>query len=355
MLNPNLSAALAAKEFARRHIIQGSTQLETNQLPIAEQIKIYAEIKRMRQQIKNLASQSLLGLPQLLNYYYNIQLTLQSHLGNCHELAVMALKYILDNEPKIDAEIFRIKGGDHVFLVVGRDKNSNLSDPLSWGENAYFCDPWADKVYPAKAYKSQLSNYEGVTRTTQDGCYLQNAVFPLNESLHSLEPISYYSTSYIRKYSEPQEFKLVADLYLSKSKALLGAIAELKTAFENVNTYLLNRYGASNQKSVELNSYIGNLATMEAQLQALLTLHQDIENHTLYQLDQKMQQGASQLGTLLSDHHQSKCAKTLKIYNDPYSFSALLHWLFFIPPKSSRTTSKAIQNTESKLIDIILR
>lgn len=353
MLKPNLFAALEAKTYARRHIVQGSTQLETNHLPIPERIKIYANVKSMRQEIRYLASQSLLGVPQLLNYYYNIQLTLQSHLGNCHELAVMALKYILDNEPKIDAELFRIKGGDHVFLVVGRNNNSNTRDPLSWGENAYICDPWSDKVYPAKEYKSQLSNYEGVTRTTKDGCYLQNSVFPFNESRHSLEPISHYSTSYIRKYSEPKEFKHVVDVYLSKSKALLEAIAALKTEFENVNAYLLSRYDVNNQKSVALMNYIENLATMEKEIQTLLTLHHNIKNHTLCQLDQKMHLGTSQFGTLLSDHHQSKCAETLKIYNDPYSLSSLLHWLFFIPPKSSRNTSKAIQKTESKLIDII--
>ncbi|HHT0591773.1 TPA: hypothetical protein ACTXXA_000726 [Legionella anisa] len=43
--------------------------------------------------------------------------------------------------------------GGHNLLVVGRDLNSDPKDISTWGKNAFICDPWANKVYPAREFK----------------------------------------------------------------------------------------------------------------------------------------------------------------------------------------------------------
>jgi hypothetical protein len=57
-------------------------------------------------------------------------------------------------------DIYRILGGDHCFLVIGRDLNSDPSDPETWGPHTMICDPWSKKSFPvSELYK--LQNYGG--------------------------------------------------------------------------------------------------------------------------------------------------------------------------------------------------
>lgn len=83
-------------------------------------------------------------------------------VGNCTEIALIAMEYIATHDDKISAELFEIAGGDHVFLVVNRDPKSDSHDPLTWGDSAYICDPWANKVYPAKEYLKELKNFQNL-------------------------------------------------------------------------------------------------------------------------------------------------------------------------------------------------
>ena len=46
---------------------------------------------------------------------------------------------------------------EHVFCVLGLDKNAKISDPATWGKSAVICDPWAKF---AKGAKEGLMEYE---------------------------------------------------------------------------------------------------------------------------------------------------------------------------------------------------
>jgi hypothetical protein len=87
-------------------------------------------------------------------------------LGNCMEMAAAAFVYILKAHPEIKVDIFHIEGGDHCFLVIGRDFNSDPTDPKTWGAHALICDPWSKKSFPASKIK-KLKDFSG--KVTFDG------------------------------------------------------------------------------------------------------------------------------------------------------------------------------------------
>lgn len=74
--------------------------------------------------------------------------------GNCQEQATVAYKF-LSNKGIYPLEICRIEGGNHVFVIIGRNQNSNIKDPSTWGKNTVICDPWS-KNYHATDYKQWL-------------------------------------------------------------------------------------------------------------------------------------------------------------------------------------------------------
>jgi hypothetical protein len=45
---------------------------------------------------------------------------------------------------------------DHVFVVIGRPKQTDPSNYLTWGNDAVVCDPWARRAYPAHRLGNEL-------------------------------------------------------------------------------------------------------------------------------------------------------------------------------------------------------
>ena len=104
---------------------------------------------------------NLLEKSPYVNYYENvIAISSKYDLGNCGELAYFALDYILYHAPpELNAETYSIRGGNHSFLVINRDPNSDPNLPETWGTDAVICDPWANKVYRARDYRTELKNF----------------------------------------------------------------------------------------------------------------------------------------------------------------------------------------------------
>src|SRR5207253_7687607 len=148
--------AKEANAYARSIILKGSTQLENNELA-AEYFQhlrrgvegnSYARIKNpgskeigmrdimdeeMTRRINN-------GESELLAIFYSvITVSKKYSVGNCYELSFQALDYILNHAPDIKAELYQVENGDHAFLVLNRNEDSFMEDPLTWGENAIVC------------------------------------------------------------------------------------------------------------------------------------------------------------------------------------------------------------------------
>lgn len=97
-------------------------------------------------------------IAQQANAYANAFLDSQ-HTGtsfNEENQSDLVLQYIAEHHPTIRAERFHIEGKDHVFVVIGRDQNSDYSHPSTWGARAVICNLMTNKVYPAANYLQYL-------------------------------------------------------------------------------------------------------------------------------------------------------------------------------------------------------
>lgn len=91
------------------------------------------------------------------------ELAKEYKIGNCDELSIVGYQYgqsLQSNENQI--EIFKILNGDHVFLVIGRDKRSLVHDFSKWGPSSVVCDVWTGACYPGTEIENHLLNYIGL-------------------------------------------------------------------------------------------------------------------------------------------------------------------------------------------------
>jgi hypothetical protein len=65
--------------------------------------------------------------------------------GNCAEQCAVAIEFLLLPTTRIDALDFMgfdPSSFDHQFLVIGRDKDSVVTNISTWGLQTVICDPW---------------------------------------------------------------------------------------------------------------------------------------------------------------------------------------------------------------------
>jgi len=123
------------------------------------------------------------------------------HMGNCAENAVLAAKYLAENK-KItnfaliagfseieDKDEFysnplryqNATATDHVFVVVGLDKNADLKNPSTWGKEAVIIDPWGEIVKPVsngdKINQEWVTEMKKLLKTQNDLTFISYASF----------------------------------------------------------------------------------------------------------------------------------------------------------------------------------
>ena len=77
--------------------------------------------------------------------------------GTCLEMVAVGTKFA--HEKNVKVEPFCISGGNHTFLVLGRDPKSDPSNFDKWGSSAAVCDPWSGENFPAHEIPKKLENY----------------------------------------------------------------------------------------------------------------------------------------------------------------------------------------------------
>ncbi|GAB4185751.1 MAG: hypothetical protein Tsb0015_02920 [Simkaniaceae bacterium] len=95
-------------------------------------------------------------------------------IGACSHQSSVIFTYFLENLhllkskendfPKID--VMYIHNGNHVFIVLGRNIDSDPSDYKNWGPDALVLDPWANKIYPASQIEQELFDFITVNNNT---------------------------------------------------------------------------------------------------------------------------------------------------------------------------------------------
>ncbi|MCL2161232.1 MAG: DUF4157 domain-containing protein [Betaproteobacteria bacterium] len=68
--------------------------------------------------------------------------------GNCAEQSFIALLYLADQGVRpVEVFAFKMDIPDHAYVVIGRQQNSEIDKPETWGDKAFICDPWYGRVY----------------------------------------------------------------------------------------------------------------------------------------------------------------------------------------------------------------
>lgn len=149
-LTENLALAEKANAYTERTILFSSTNPLRNKNPGPKLSTVQRSIDLMRE--------SYIFKSSTFQYAKDIGLySLKFSQGECLEISCAGLIYFLHQknlQAKVD--VYEIKnmnpedlGGDHAFLVIGRDKNSDPSDPSTWGESAVIVDPLRNIAFPA--------------------------------------------------------------------------------------------------------------------------------------------------------------------------------------------------------------
>ncbi|MCA0403085.1 MAG: hypothetical protein LCH30_04720 [Proteobacteria bacterium] len=71
--------------------------------------------------------------------------------GTCGEQAFATYHYLKEKDVVVD--LCKMEGGDHNFVMIGREIGSSTGDPSTWGDNVIVCDTWANKFYPFSAFE----------------------------------------------------------------------------------------------------------------------------------------------------------------------------------------------------------
>ena len=91
----------------------------------------------------------------------------ECNVGACLEMSAVAFKHSIQNKPGLRAELFYLEGGNHVFLVLGRNPPSDPSKYKEWGGEAVICDTWSGKVFPSSEIESKLKNFVRESETPE--------------------------------------------------------------------------------------------------------------------------------------------------------------------------------------------
>ena len=241
-----------ANAYARAFIDTSCTAASFNQYNLATQFEIRDQIASMRKEVsvasRNFPDISLSLDRKVDNFYASTYFSKQQRSGNCSEYSDLALEHIAEHHPTANAEIFHIEGGDHVFLVIGRDKNSNPSNPKTWGKNAVFCDPWANKVYPAADYQKHLQNFTAGRDMDPTTKRIENKTEPFNPKIHKLALADHrqFQPGDLNQSAERREN--VIAFFQHKAAAAERALKTFESDLKTTAQQLESRYGANDKK-----------------------------------------------------------------------------------------------------------
>ncbi len=164
--------ASSAKSYAQEYIKEGNTQLKSDEYSEVQKISLAVAICDIRDKIADINKSNF---KKEECYKKKIALIKKYSIGNCLEMARLALYYVLTNYPSLYAEIYEIFNGNHAFLILGKQKPS---EPFLWDDEACVCDPWMDKVYLVRERKKHLENYVEVAKeVSEDGKKFQMTKF----------------------------------------------------------------------------------------------------------------------------------------------------------------------------------
>ncbi|WP_419421537.1 hypothetical protein ACNVED_16655 (plasmid) [Legionella sp. D16C41] len=342
--------AHAACSYSRNFILKGVTQLVNNTYDKSQRFSLARAIIDLRKLSNEYPESSLEINAEYHKFHRTVELCKKFSLGSCYELALMALDYVLRYAPpSVNAEVYYIKGGDHAFLVVGRKMNSNPNKPETWGKEAYICDPWSNKVYPASEYLSQTKNY--FISRKEDGDY-SNHIEDFDKHRHKLSPISLQNAEYLRKTQLQPHLNKIVQLFQKRMKAILKALEKLETNLKAIMQRLDEKYPNDPQKKEIIEKMMVKLHATVEKIRVDIkkdytTLPYDTLRSNLERLS-KESLSSFQKAVHVSEAHKAVLMK----YNHEKSYATKFLRFLNIKPKTARDTHDALKEAQESVVKI---
>lgn len=341
--------ASAACSYSRKFILKGNTQLINNTYDRSQRLALNKAITDLRTVCTDYPEFSLEVNRGYEQFYFSIAQSKKLSIGNCYEMAIMALDYVVQQAPaSVNAEVYSIEGGDHIFLVVGRAKNSDPHMPETWGEGAYISDPWSNSVYPASEYLNKTKNYYS-TEPEGDPEDYRNHIEDFNKNRHVLTPVPLENTEYLRNTnSEAHRNKIIA-LFRNKMTTTIKTMEKLEINLNKIAKRLAEKY-PNDPKKIEIIEKM----TLELKL-TIEKIKQNIEkNYTTLpyevlraNLENASKSSLSSFKKAISVNAADKAV--LGKYKDENSFSARLMRVLNLQPKTARDTASALKEAHEKV------
>jgi hypothetical protein len=188
--NYNLSLACALVNAVRHKLKYSDTHPQTNAYSIERKKQLSYEIEAHRDSAyvsaesiyeRSMSPCSFDAHREVVSSYYSH--ATQADNGNCQEFSFVGMHIANEVYQYNRVEMFAVSKGDHVFLVLDRDPNSDGSNYASWGENAVVCDAWSGEVFPAAKIPEKLSTY----KTYGEGDDYFNVIANFNPHYHAIK------------------------------------------------------------------------------------------------------------------------------------------------------------------------
>ncbi|KTD46204.1 hypothetical protein [Legionella quateirensis] len=343
--------AQLACDYSRSYILMGSTQLVNNSYLAIQKYSLNRAIFDLRYACRESRLYALEIDKAIKRFYDTIELCKKYSLGNCYELALMALDYVVHFAPQVEAEVYTITGGDHALLVIGKEKNSHPNKPETWGNNAYICDPWANEIYPALHYKSRTKNFYR-TVDSQSGTYI-NHIQNFNPLRHSLSPMKDANTHHIRQTQSEDHLKKIVKFFEEKNTYILNAMNFLEGRLTAIANRLIEKYGKDNEKSRVISKVMEQLNNSAAAIRESINKHYNLGDYRNLRdtLENSLKQNVNVYAQAIKISQKEN--EALSQYHNKNAFSTLILQFFNIPPTTARLTKEALHTATDEVQRIL--
>lgn len=332
--------AQKACDYARTYILLGTTQLINNTYTVIEKNALAKALCDLRIACLEYSPFLLEIDTTIKNFYQTINLCKKFSLGNCHELALMALDYVVNSAPGVEAEVVRIKGGDHAFLVIGRKLKSDIERPETWGSKAYICDPWANEVFPASDFFIRAKNFYH-TKDPLTNTYV-NFVEHFKPEVHTIVPLSKINTYHIRATQSEHHLKKIIKFSEEKNSYILNAMKTLEDKLTDIAVRLIDRYGRDTEQSLVIHRMILQLHVATSSICARINKVQTYADYCELRVDLERSLKQNVRAYNQAVKLSAEDSAILSTYQNEHSISSRLLRFFNIPPQTLCSTNKAL-------------
>lgn len=346
----NYIAAREACHYARRFIVKGSTQNINNTYTSKQRIFLEKGIVDLRDMSLSKNPYNLEEDSSIQIFYRVIELCKKFSLGNCFELALLSLEYVLITYPNLRAEVFILSGGDHTFLVIGRNPASLPHLPKTWGRNVFLCDPWTNSVYSAYKYARYLRSHSSTPYPNNTpGDYL-NHIEKFEETRHTFKCLDTLTTTYLRIADTPLHKLEIKTRYQQKTTNMLRAIKSLMVDLQTIAESVKEEYGSQDGKYLTIQQAVNKLTALIDQTTMVMKQNVDINEPYLeirMSLQQSLKVQVAEYWHAMSLSESDK--KTLFTYRYPLSPKTLWMRFFNTPPKTVQKVIERLETAQEEL------